>query len=152
MLGDELFRECEDMIDLRSIVEIDRPAFLRLYADLSERGFVDKKELAQAEAIIDRLIDRVESILSSYRMNRSCVDRLLRCDLGRMLWNRYMDVIRRNVYDCITGYVEDLYNGRENERDVLGSIEKWVHHDLSALYHTLNDEGYLIELALVQCC
>jgi hypothetical protein len=151
MLGDELFRECEDMVDLRSVVEIDRTEFPRLYADLFETDPVDREEPAQAEAVIDRLIDRVESILGSYRMNPSCVDKLLRCDLGRMLWNRYMGAIREEIRDCIIGYVEDLYKGKEHEREVLGNIEKSVHNNLSALYHALNDEEYLIELALVRC-
>ena len=152
MLGDDLFRESEDMVDLRSIVEIDRAKFLKLYEDLLDSDFVDKEELARAEAIIDRFIDRVESILGSHRINRSCVDRLLRCDLGMTLWNRYMGVIHRDICDCIAGYIEDLYQGRENEREALNSIEKWVHHDLSTLYHTLNDEEDLIELALIHCC
>jgi hypothetical protein len=151
MLGDELFRECEDMVDLRSIVEIDRTKFLRLCVDLLDGDSVDKEEMAQAEDAIDRFVDRVELILSSYRMNRSCVDRLLRCDSGRTLWNSYMDVIRRSAYDCITGYIEDLCRGRGNEREALAGLEKWIHHDLSELYHALNDEEYLIELALIHC-
>ena len=148
-LGDRLL-DGNGEVELVSLLDMDRSDFLGMYLNLmlERHEDVPVEDIGQATPCIDRFIDSVESLLSTHRFNGSVLDAITSSSVGRFVVDEHIDRLREDVYDCIRWYIEDLVEGKEDERMILGKINSSVHSRLHDLIDALNDEDLLIELAV----